>query len=137
LLSALSDLPIAQSIAVTGSVNQRGEVQVIGGLNEKIEGFFDICRAKGRNSRQGVILPAGNVQNLMLREDVISAVDRGEFHLWPVRTVDEGIEILTGVAAGERGADGQYPPDSVHGRVTARLDEIGRHLREFGPNRVP
>jgi predicted ATP-dependent protease len=132
LLSALADLPLAQSIAVTGSVNQRGEVQVIGGLNEKIEGFFDVCCAKGLNRRQGVILPVGNAQNLMLRQDVVDCVDRGEFHLWPVRTVDEGMEILTGIAAGERGPDGAYPPDSVHGRVEARLDEIARHLIRFG-----
>jgi predicted ATP-dependent protease len=121
LLSALADLPLAQWIAVTGSVNQRGEVQVIGGLNEKIEGFFDVCRVLGLNGRQGVILPGGNVQNLMLRDDVVAAVDRGDFHLWPVRTIDEGIEILTGL-----------PADQVHARVAARLEAIAHQLRAFG-----
>lgn len=136
LLSALADLPIAQSIAVTGSVNQRGEVQVIGGVNEKIEGFYDVCRAKGLNGHQGVIVPAGNAPHLMLRQDVIDAVDRGDFHLWPVRTIDEGIQLLTGVAAGERDGEGEYPPESVHGRAAARLREIGRLLRDLGRSLV-
>ena len=103
LLSALSDVPIKQSLAVTGSVNQQGEVQAIGGVNEKIEGFFDICRARGLNEEQGVLIPKSNVQHLMLREDVVEAVKNGQFAIYAVGTIDEGIEILTGVKAGERG----------------------------------
>ena len=104
LLSALAEVPIKQSLAVTGSVNQQGEVQAIGGVNEKIEGFFDICRARGLNEEQGVLIPKSNVQHLMLREDVVEAVKNGQFAIYAVDTIDEGIEILTGVKAGERGA---------------------------------
>jgi lon-related putative ATP-dependent protease len=123
LLSSLAELPIKQNIAVTGSVNQRGEIQAIGGATAKIEGFFDVCRAMpgGLPGDQGVILPAANVRNLMLRDDVVEAVARGVFHVYPVRTVDEGIEILTGAPAGQRDPDGAYPTGSVNGRVDARL----------------
>jgi predicted ATP-dependent protease len=134
LLSSLADLPIRQGIAVTGSVNQRGDVQAIGGATTKIEGFFDVCRAMpgGLTGQQGVILPATNVPTLMLREDVVAAVGQGAFHLWPVRTIDEGIAILTGVPAGERGPDGAYPPDTVNGRVDRRLRELAEKQRESG-----
>ena len=134
LLSSLAVLPIKQGIAVTGSVNQRGEVQAIGGATAKIEGFFDVCRAMpgGLTGDQGVILPATNVSTLMLREDVIEAVAQGAFHLWPVRTIDEGIELLTGMPAGERGPDGAYPIETVNGRVDRRLRELAEKLHRFG-----
>jgi lon-related putative ATP-dependent protease len=130
LLSSLSDLPLKQNIAVTGSVDQQGNVQPIGGANEKIEGFFLTCRYKGLTGEQGIILPQQNIVNLMLRQDVRQAVAEGKFHIYPVRTVDEGIEILTGVPAGELQDDGTYPEDSVHGRVLARLEEIAANLKE-------
>ena len=134
LLSSLADLPIRQNIAVTGSVNQRGEIQAIGGATTKIEGFFDVCRATpgGLTGDQGVILPATNVSTLMLREDVVEAVAQGQFHLWPVRTIDEGIELLTGLEAGRRGPDGAYPPDTVNGRVDRRLRELAEKLEALG-----
>ena len=134
LLSSLADLPIKQGIAVTGSVNQWGEVQAIGGATLKIEGFFDVCRAMpgGLTGEQGVILPATNVPHLMLREEVVEAVAAGRFHLYPVRTIDEGIEILTGVPAGARDSDGVYPPDTVNGRVDRQLRSLAEKLQQFG-----
>ena len=131
LLSALSGLPVKQGIAVTGSVNQHGELQAIGGVNQKIEGFFDVCQAKGLTGEQGVIIPQSNVQNLMLREDVVEAVKSKRFHVWPVKTIDEGIEILTGVPAGKRGPDGQFPEGTVGYRVDRRLREFAECLKEF------
>jgi len=124
LLSALAGLPIKQSLAVTGSVNQHGEVQAIGGVNEKIEGFFDLCRARGSNGGQGVIIPASNVRHLMLRRDVVEAVKAGKFAVYPVATVDQGIEVLTGVAAGERDSFGRFPEGTVNQRVEARVIEL-------------
>ena len=124
LLSALSDLPIRQGLAVTGSVNQRGEIQPIGGVNEKIEGFFRICREMGWTGDQGVLIPRQNIENLMLSEDVVEAVEAGQFHVYAVSSVEEGIELLTGVAAGAPDETGAYPKDSVFGRVAARLEEI-------------
>jgi lon-related putative ATP-dependent protease len=132
LLSALADLPIAQSLAVTGSVNQLGEVQAIGGVNEKIEGFFKTCRQRGLTGQQGVLIPAANAEHLMLREEVAAAAEEGTFHIVPVSTIDEGIEILTGCTAGARGTDGSYPADSVNGRVEARLREFAEARRAFG-----
>jgi len=132
LLSSLSGLPLKQSIAVTGSVDQQGNVQPIGGANEKIEGFFETCRQRGLTGDQGVILPAQNAVNLMLRTEVRQAVAEAKFHIYPVRTIDEGIEILTGVPAGEQQEDGTYPEDSVHERVRARLEEIAESLKEKG-----
>lgn len=134
LLSSLADLPIKQGVAVTGSVNQNGEIQAIGGVTAKVEGFFDVCRAMpgGLTGEQGVIIPVTNVANLMLRDDVVAAVAEGRFHLWPVRTVDEGIAILTGVPAGERDADGAYPPETVNGRVDRKLRELAEKLQSFG-----
>lgn len=131
LLSRLSGLPIKQSIAVTGSVNQRGEVQAIGGVNEKIEGFFGVCKAKGLTGDQGVMIPAANVRNLMLKEEVVAAVKEGKFHIYPVKTIDEGIEILTGVKAGERREDGTFAEDSVNGLVDKHLMELAKQLRDF------
>jgi len=124
LLSALSNIPLRQEIAVTGSVNQNGEIQAIGGVNEKIEGFFDICNAKGLTGNQGVIIPNSNRKNLMLQERVITAVEQEKFHIWGINTIDEGINILTQVPAGEREADGTYPQDSVNERVSVCLQNF-------------
>jgi predicted ATP-dependent protease len=121
-----------QSRAVTGSVNQRGQVQAIGGVNQKIEGFFDICEARGLTGDQGVVIPASNVKNLMLRHDVIDAVKEGSFHIYPVETVDEGIEILTGIPAGDRGPDGGYPEGTINHKVEQRLAELAKKQSEFG-----
>jgi Lon-like ATP-dependent protease len=132
LLSSLADLPLRQDIAVTGSVNQRGQVQPIGGVNEKIEGFFEVCKAKGLTGTQGVLIPARNLHNLGLDAEVVQAVRDGQFHIYAVHTVEEGIELLTGVPAGERGGDGSYPEDSVYGRADRRLREIAGVLKEFG-----
>ncbi|MBI2503148.1 MAG: AAA family ATPase [Candidatus Latescibacteria bacterium] len=130
LLSALSGLPIRQGLAVTGSVNQQGQVQAIGGVNEKVEGFFALCQARGLRGDQGVVIPRGNVQHLMLREEVAEAVREGRFHLWPVRSIDEGIEVLTGAPAGQRDSEGAFPPDTVHGRVDQRLRQMGQLMRQ-------
>ena len=131
LLSAIADAPVCQSLAVTGSVNQRGQIQTIGGVNEKIEGFFDVCRARGLNGEQGVLIPAANVENLMLRRDVVEAAAAGQFHVYPVRTVDEGIALLTGLPAGEADEAGEYPPDSINGRIVARLKKLAETQRAF------
>jgi lon-related putative ATP-dependent protease len=131
LLSAIADAPVCQSLAVTGSVNQRGQIQTIGGVNEKIEGFFDVCRARGLNGEQGVLIPAANVENLMLRRDVVEAAAAGQFHVYPVRTVDEGIALLTGLPAGEANEAGEYPPDSINGRIVARLKKLAETQRAF------
>ncbi len=131
ILSALSGLSIRQSLAVTGSVNQRGEVQAIGGVNEKIEGFFEVCKAKGFTGKQGVMIPESNVQNLMLKEEIVEAVKEGKFHIYSVKTIDEGIEILTGVKAGERQRDGTFEKETVNNRVDKRLREMAEKLREF------
>ena len=132
LLSALSELPIRQDIAVTGSVNQHGDIQPIGGVNQKIEGFFDVCRIKGLTGKQGVIIPADNVEDLMLRDDVTNAVSNGQFQIYPVATVGQGIEILTGVRAGRRLASGEFEADTVFARTDARLAKMARSLRKFG-----
>jgi len=131
LLSALAGVPIRQSLAVTGSVSQHGQAQPVGGLNEKIEGFFDVCKDRGLTGEQGVIIPAANVQHLMLREDVVKAAEAGLFHIYPVKTVDEAIELLTGLPAGERDADGNFPPGSVNYLVEARLIELAEKQRKF------
>lgn len=132
LLSALADMALKQSLAVTGSVNQHGEVQAIGGVNEKIEGFFDLCADRGLNGEQGVLIPASNVKHLMLRRRVVEAVEAGKFHIYPVETIDQGIEILTGMPAGERGPDGAFTRGSVNQRVEARLMELAEKRRAFG-----
>ncbi|MCU0803514.1 MAG: AAA family ATPase [Burkholderiales bacterium] len=132
LVSSLADVPVRQSLAVTGSVNQLGEVQAIGGVNEKIEGFFDVCRARGLTGDQGVIIPAANVPHLMLRDDVVDAAAGGRFHVVPVRTVDEAIETLTGVPAGTPHHLGEYPEQTVNGRAAARLREYAA-LRRGAP----
>jgi lon-related putative ATP-dependent protease len=136
LLSAIAEVPIRQSLAVTGSVNQHGGVQAIGGVNEKIEGFFDVCQARGFNGAQGVLIPASNVQHLMLRQDVVEAVEAGQFHVYPVETIDQGIEILTGLPAGEPDETGAYPEDSVNYRVKQRLAELAEKRQAFsGPGK--
>lgn len=124
LLSALAEAPINQSFAVTGSVNQHGQVQAIGGVNEKIEGFFDICEARGLSGKQGVLIPQANIKNLMIRSDVVEAVAKGMFNIYPITTIDEGIEILTGIPAGNTDETGKYPPDSINGRVQSRLNRL-------------
>ncbi|MGH2536333.1 MAG: Lon protease family protein [Candidatus Promineifilaceae bacterium] len=131
LLSALAEAPVKQSLAVTGSVNQFGQVQAIGGVNEKIEGFFDICQARGLTGEQGVLIPSANVKHLMLREDVIEAAAAGKFHVYPVDTVEQGIELLSGIPAGEADAEGNYPEGSIGQRIVARLEEIARTQREY------
>jgi lon-related putative ATP-dependent protease len=131
LLSALSELPLDQGIAVTGSVDQHGNVQAVGGVTRKVEGFFATCKAKGLTGRQGVMVPASNVKHLMLDDEVVEAVRDGEFHVWGVRTVDEGIEILTGVPAGRRRRDGTFTPGSVHALVDERLRGYADALHRF------
>ena len=134
ILSSLSDLPIRQDIAVTGSVNQKGEIQPIGGVNQKIEGFFDVCKAKGLTGDQGVMIPFQNIRNLMLREDVIKAVQDGKFHIYAVKSIDEGIEILTGMSAGDKKPDGRYPEGTVNNRAEKRLGELAEGVKEYyGP----
>jgi len=132
LLSALSDLPLAQSIAVTGAVNQHGQVQAVGGVTRKVEGFYDVCRERGLTGDQGVVVPTANVKNLMLREDVVEAVQAGRFHVWAVSHIDEGIELLMGRPAGERTADGTYPDGTAHRLVQDRLRQYAEHARDFG-----
>jgi predicted ATP-dependent protease len=132
LLSALAELPIAQRFAVTGSVNQYGEVQAIGGVNEKIEGFFDLCDARGLDGGQGVLIPKANARHLMLHRRVRDAVAAGRFHVHAVDHVDEGLELLTGRAAGERGDDGRFPEGTVHDRVDRRLRDFAERRRAFG-----
>jgi len=121
LLSALANIPIKQSLAVTGSVNQHGQIQAIGGVNEKIEGFFDICKARGLTGQQGVLIPASNVKHLMLRQDVIEAVTENKFNIYPIETINQGIEILTGILAGERNSEGNFPDNTINQKVESRL----------------
>ena len=132
LLSALSELPIRQELAVTGSVNQQGDIQPIGGVNQKIEGFYDVCKLKGLTGKQGVLIPAENVDDLMLHDEVIEAVAKGQFHIYPVGTLEQGIEILTGVSAGKRNASGKFPAGTVFAKVDARLHEMAVTLHKFG-----
>ncbi len=126
LLSALSELPLRQDLAITGSVNQKGEVQAIGGVNEKTEGFFDICDSRGLTGKQGVMIPKSNVAHLMLHDRVVTAVANARFHIYPISRITEGIELLTGVPAGSRNEEGNYPPDSVFGLVEARLETFAK-----------
>jgi predicted ATP-dependent protease len=132
LLSALAEAPIRQSFAITGSVDQSGRCQAIGGVNEKIEGYFDICRRRGLSGDQGVIVPATNVKHLMLRADVVEAVKQGRFCIHSVENVDQAIEILTGAPAGQIGPDGQYPAGSINQKVAARLASLAESAAQFG-----
>jgi ATP-dependent Lon protease len=129
IVSALTDLPLDQGIAVTGSVDQKGMIQPVGGINLKIEGFFEVCRAKGLTGKQGVILPEANLADLMLRQEVVDAVKKKRFHLYPIRTIEDGLEILTGLPAGKLGKDGDYTEGSIFARVSRRLAEIAKHVR--------
>jgi predicted ATP-dependent protease len=131
LLSNLANVPIKQSLAVTGSVNQFGQAQAIGAVNEKIEGFFDICAARGFNGEQGVLIPAPNIKHLMLRRDVVAAAEAGQFRVYSVENVDQAIAILTGLPAGEAAASGDYPEGSVNHRVAARLAELTEIRQSF------
>ncbi|MDP1808895.1 MAG: ATP-binding protein [Actinomycetota bacterium] len=131
LLSSLAGVPIKQGIAVTGSVNQQGEVQPIGGVNTKIEGFYDVCKAIGLSGDQGVLIPGLNLKHLMLREDVVEAVKAGNWHIWAVNHINEGLEVLTGQPAGARLPDGTWEPNSINDLVNKRLKRLGEDLRQF------
>ncbi len=133
ILSSLASVPLRQDVAVTGSVDQFGRVQPVGGVTEKVEGFFDVCRAVGLTGEQGVMIPATNIVNLTLRPDVVEAVAQGRFHLWSVSTVEEGLELLTGLPAGERSPSGSYSPASIFGRVTEALEQMRRAAGGEGP----
>ncbi|HLF90067.1 MAG TPA: ATP-binding protein [Anaerolineales bacterium] len=130
LLSALTGIPLRQDLAITGSMNQHGLIQPIGGVNEKVEGFFAVCKEKGLTGTQGVVIPASNVKNLMLRDEVVQAVEAGQFHLWAIKTVDEGLEIFTGMEAGEREEDGTYPEGSFNRAVMEKLEAFGEVVKE-------
>lgn len=131
LASALAEIPIKQSLAVTGSIDQHGRIQAIGGVNEKIEGFFDICRQRGLDGNQGVLIPLANVKHLMLRSDVIEAVKAGQFHVYPVAHIDHCLELLTGVPTGERDVKGEFPKDSVNWKICKRLIDLAEKRRSF------
>jgi predicted ATP-dependent protease len=132
LLSSLSGLPVAQGIAVTGSCDQWGEIQPVGGVTEKIEGFFAVCSARGLTGDQGVLIPEANVSNLMLNDEVIAAVEKGCFHIWPMRHVDEGMALLLGCPAGTPDDEGRYPEGSVHHAVQEKLRMLALELKSFG-----
>ena len=131
VLSSLADVPLDQGIAVTGSVNQKGKIQAIGGVNQKIEGFFDVCETKGLTGRQGVIIPEANVQNLMLSKKVLAAVDNGNFHIYSVATIEQGIEILTGMPAGTRDINGKFPDGTLFGGVQKKLAKYMNQALKF------
>ena len=131
LMSSLSGVPIDQGIAVTGSVNQNGEVQAIGGVNQKIEGYFKVCKAMGLTGRQGVVIPRSNIGDLALIREVVEAVKDGKFHIWQVDHVDQGIELLTGMPAGSRNDDGDYPEGTINFLVNQRLEDLAQGIKEF------
>ena len=126
--AVLSQLPIKQGIAVTGSVNQKGQIQPVGGVNEKIEGYFEVCKQFGLNAEQGVIIPRSNRDNLMLKPEVVQAVKEGKFHIWSVETIDQGLEILTGCPAGRKLKNGSFTKNSVHYLVDQRIRELAGNL---------
>jgi predicted ATP-dependent protease len=129
LLSAITRIPLRQDIAITGSINQYGGIQAIGGVNKKIEGFFSTCKAKGLTGKQGVIIPASNELNLMLNDEVVEAVRNGQFHIWSIKTIDEGIHLLTGYEPGELQADDSYPEDTFNHLVLLALEELSKDER--------
>lgn len=129
VLSSLSGVPLRQDVAVTGSVNQKGEIQAIGGVNQKVEGFFDLCKARRLTGKQGVIIPAQNARSLMLREDVVEAVRKRKFHVWAVSSIDDGLEVLTGLPRGDKRRNGHYPEGSLNARVEERLRVLGEALK--------
>lgn len=133
ILSSLAEVRMKQGIAVTGSVNQKGEVQAIGGVNHKIEGYFEVCKAKGLTGEQGVMIPQSNVEHLMLKDEVIDAIKDGKFHIWSVRTIDEGLEVLSGMQAGELQADGTFPQDTFNWNVNKKLDQFIEIAKKYGP----
>ena len=135
LLSSLAGFPLRQELAVTGSVDQQGSIQPVGGLNEKIEAYFDLCAAKGMTGRQGVLIPAMNRDALMLRSDVVEAIDEGRFHIYAVSTVEEGIELLTGISAGVADENGHYPEGSVFRAAETRLKRFHQAMVELGRSR--
>jgi len=124
LLSALSGVPIKQGVAVTGSVNQRGKIQPIGGVNHKIEGFYAVCKAKGLTGSQGVVIPKVNERHLMLKDEVVEAVRKGQFHIWSIETIEQGIEILTGMAAGQAEKNGRFPKGTLYHQVAQTLRKM-------------
>jgi predicted ATP-dependent protease len=132
LASAIAEVPIKQSLAVTGSVDQHGRIQAIGGVNEKIEGFFDVCRKRGLSGDQGVLIPLANVKHLMLRHEVIEAVKSGQFHIYPIDHVDHCLELLTGLPAGECDENGEFPQGSVNQKIRERLLDLAAKRRAFG-----
>jgi predicted ATP-dependent protease len=131
LASALARAPLKQSLAITGSVDQHGRIQAIGGVNEKIEGFFDLCQKRGLSSEQGVLIPEANVKHLMLRGDVVAAVEEGRFSVYPVNHVDQALSLLTGLPAGERDQRGEFPEGSLNRRICERLVELADQRRSF------
>ena len=132
ILSSLAELPIRQDLAVTGSVNQKGDIQAIGGVTQKIEGFFALCKKRGLTGKQGVLIPVSNVKDLVLNDEVVDAVKEGRFHIYPIAHINEGIELMMGHPAGERDAAGNFPADSVHGRVYARLKAFAEGAKHYG-----
>jgi lon-related putative ATP-dependent protease len=134
LISSIAQVPLKQNLAITGSVNQHGQIQAIGGVNQKIEGFYDICRKRGLSGDQGVMIPAANIKHLMLRQDVIKSVEAGEFHIYPISHIDEGIQILTGIPAGEKLDDGSFTDGTINGLVKQRLEQMANKLSDFGKN---
>ncbi|MEE9186692.1 MAG: S16 family serine protease, partial [Bacteroidota bacterium] len=131
ILSSLSEVSIRQDLAVTGSVNQRGDIQPIGGVNVKIEGFFDVCRERGLRGTEGVLIPQQNVNDLMLRHDIVEAIKKKKFHLYPVESIDDGIEILTGVRAGRQLSNGEFEQGTMNYLVDRKLREYSEHLKEL------
>ena len=137
LLSSITGIPLRQDRAVTGSINQRGQVQAVGGINEKVEGFFATCKSKGLTGEQGVLIPRANVHNLMLRDEVVQAVANGKFHVWAISTIDEGIPLLTGYPEGSLQADGTYPEGSFNHKVVTSLAEFSRAMQATPKNATP
>jgi ATP-dependent Lon protease len=137
IISSLSGLPLRQDIAVTGSINQKGEIQPIGGVNEKIEGFYEVCKAKGLTKTQGVIIPHQNVDDLMLKTEIVEAAKEGKFRIYSVKTIDQGIEILTGVKAGERKEDGTFEEGSVNFLVDKQLKAYAEGWKGFAGGEMP
>jgi len=136
IVSSLANIPVHQSLAVTGSINQLGEIQPIGGVNEKIEGFFESCQKRGLSGKQGVLIPAKNIPHLTLNREVVDAAESGKFSIFGVTNIEEALELLTGVPAGAMTPDGQYPPDSIFGRVAKRFTEMAQIAEEWDKRRA-
>ena len=136
LLSSLSKIPIKQGIAVTGSINQKGEIQPVGAINEKIEGYFEVCNQYGLSGEQGIVIPMANKENLMLKQEVVDAVDQGLFNVWAVDSIDQGIEILTGIPAGRQLKSGGFSKGSVHYLVDKRIDKLNKNLKHYSESKL-